>query len=108
MTVDPHDAVGNKISPRAGGWDGEGPDHFTELERRLIVNLRTLQARGSRYELRIGRLVDALEGVLLVLEAVVGHLSDKLGVNVTAAEDPDQVREAIEGGWDALRLEHDE
>lgn len=94
------DARGGRRGDDGWGWDGEGPDHFTELERRLIVNLRVCQGRMSGAELRIGRLVDALEGVLDVLEELVARLGEMWGVM--------GAHEVLLKGREALRLESEE
>lgn len=64
------DRVARMIRPHAGGWDGEGPDHFTELERRLIINLRTCQQWCIRTEDKLSRLMYALGEVIAVLEEI--------------------------------------
>lgn len=53
-----------------GDWDGEGPDHFTELERRLIVNLRGCQAWCVRMDDKLSRLMYSMGEVLAVLEEI--------------------------------------
>lgn len=79
---------------------GEHPDHYTELERRLIHNLRTCQARSSRYEARIGSLYDALELCLDELESLVGVIPHWIW-------DQGNVAEALMVGREAIRREQD-
>lgn len=70
------DRVEAVTRPGAGKWrvgdadDGEGVDHFTELERRLIANLRGCQRWCARTEDQLGRLMYALGEVVSVLEEI--------------------------------------
>lgn len=66
-----HVSGADGVGGRSGnGWDGEGPDHFTELERRLIINLRTCQQWCIRTEDKLSRLMYALGEVIAVLEEI--------------------------------------